>query len=686
MSAKCPQNDSNAAIVCLLRLLADNAGGYNWDPVTFGFTAAIGVLAFLVACVTVFQGLLAAGPGRTKASKLAIGSFAQHTEHRFDRTELALRTTARVPFITWDVLYNKVVRKEYNGTLPGVEKGLPFYQRLGGKPTNADEGRHQSDSTASWLTLLSAVRLDDPTLFPLVQRATDYVPADINCAPAAAELRCLAILAVVADTNATIEKAGPGDRFVRVSADSSQLVFRDHPSLGTIAAYEAYQETTILKAGGDSSPVEFGGQFPQMSYRDLGRCLEFASGRLVYAGGRISRNLDMQADEQSFLTLIADLQKRSGDCGHAVCKYAFQAWKMRVDNSLDGIGLSQFYMDNVYSAISLMVADRGNICKGFPRKRIGLHVATKGIIALNKFWSTEWTGSQAVQLNRLATTTFWQAAHISQATHLSPTWVVDSNNMQSTVTNACKGSTHSLEAASSYRVVNIRNYMQSLQRPGDEDIALRRDALEGIKQFLACLDEWLLRHGGPHASCTMLQLLHEIGRKWWKVAETDRSHDQVDDLTDILTVLGWIQRSSQNNEVGHQQKPPAETSRSPDQDDNLTAILQAIEQIQWSSRNNEDGRQQKPPAETSRGQDQDDYLTDFQNLINEHPALKWYQWSSQNNEAVVDQTATLERVKPAIMPILLILRGILYSMLLESGTDTSVLYDPKFQNVVVRMI
>lgn len=279
MSAQCPRGDSTEAIACLLRHIVDNTGEWNWDPLNFAITAAIAVLALIVACVTVFQGLLAAGPGRIKASKLAIGPFSQHTRSRFDRTELALRTTARMPLITWDVVYYRVVRQKYNGMLDGRRKALPTSPQ--GRPGVADSRRHQYDSTASWLTLLSAIGLDDPGFFPLVQRVTDYLPADINCAPAAAELRCLAILAVVADTNATIETSGPGNRFFRLSTDSSQLVFRDHPSLGTIAVYEAYEETAILKAGDDSTPVEFGSQFPVMSYRDFDRCLQFASGRLV---------------------------------------------------------------------------------------------------------------------------------------------------------------------------------------------------------------------------------------------------------------------------------------------------------------------------------------------------------------------------------------------------------------------
>lgn len=72
---------------------------YNWDPLSFGVTAAIGVLALIVALTTVFQGTLAAGPGRLKASRSAIGAWANFTETRFSWTEIRIRSTAFVPFV-----------------------------------------------------------------------------------------------------------------------------------------------------------------------------------------------------------------------------------------------------------------------------------------------------------------------------------------------------------------------------------------------------------------------------------------------------------------------------------------------------------------------------------------------------------------------------------------------------------
>lgn len=51
---------------------------------TFAFTAALSILAFIIAIVTLIEGLLAAGPGRLKASRSAVGyAYSQEACHSF---------------------------------------------------------------------------------------------------------------------------------------------------------------------------------------------------------------------------------------------------------------------------------------------------------------------------------------------------------------------------------------------------------------------------------------------------------------------------------------------------------------------------------------------------------------------------------------------------------------------------
>src|SRR5271170_3257770 len=97
----CPDNSTE----CLLRAILEANSGYNWNPLNVGITAAIGVLALVIAILTVFQGALAAGPGRLKSGMSAIGRWSKFTSIYFNWTEFRFRSTAHVPFLTDPLLW-----------------------------------------------------------------------------------------------------------------------------------------------------------------------------------------------------------------------------------------------------------------------------------------------------------------------------------------------------------------------------------------------------------------------------------------------------------------------------------------------------------------------------------------------------------------------------------------------------
>lgn len=101
----------NTTTDCLLQQLVDHSQGFDWNPLNFAFTALLSILGLLVAVIALFQALLAAGPGRLKASQSAIGEYYNASARtRFDWHELRLRTTVDVPIITLDsVLANRKV-------------------------------------------------------------------------------------------------------------------------------------------------------------------------------------------------------------------------------------------------------------------------------------------------------------------------------------------------------------------------------------------------------------------------------------------------------------------------------------------------------------------------------------------------------------------------------------------------
>lgn len=558
MSAPCPADNSSEAIACLLRqICANTQSNWDWDPLNFAITAAIGVLALIVACVTVFQGLLAAGPGRLKASNLAIGPFSIHSRSRFDRTEIALRTTARVPLITWDVVYHRIVRQKFRPTfgdwrrLDGRRPITPagqadddkVYDGVTTLGTTSVRKRHQYDSTATWLTLLTALGLDDPQFFPLVQRVTDYLPSDIQAAPAAAELRCLAILAVIAGSHAVIEPASPNSRFVTVSADNSQLGFRDHPSLGAVAAYEAYEETAMLKVG-KSAPLQFGTQFPVLRVEELDRCLQLASGRLAYADGRLPPSIDGQADERGFLTLLRDLENRSKGCGHDICENAFEDWSTALRNIGERKNAWRWMgpLKEVYMAVSLLVGERANLCRAFPKKKMGLQQALTDVIALDEFWSTELTFAKIMLLQKAACSSFWSPLFMPVGEHISASWVVDFNSIQSSVTNPFTSALSSL-LRQHFREEKTLGFMQTVRAfvarqidPADrplQEIEDHKLSAQSTAQLLACLDGWLLKKGGAPASCCMLRMLHKLGSQAQLPISSRADFDQKNVLVDM---------------------------------------------------------------------------------------------------------------------------------------------------------
>lgn len=122
-------------MMCLLRvLLADNTSKlilqqpidtnnqYDWNPVTSGFTVAIGVLAFLVAVVTTFQGCFAARPRRLKAGYQVIGPWHVHSDVSFNWYQLAARSQAKMPFLDM----KKFRRDPMAGTRDGITKSSPY--------------------------------------------------------------------------------------------------------------------------------------------------------------------------------------------------------------------------------------------------------------------------------------------------------------------------------------------------------------------------------------------------------------------------------------------------------------------------------------------------------------------------------------------------------------------------------
>src|SRR5205814_1169704 len=71
---------------------------------------------------------------------------------------------------------------------------------------------------------------------PFALTETDYLPTDIQAAPATAEVEAIIIMACIFDGyKISVQNAYP-----LISGCCSQLTFRDHPQLGKVASFERF--------------------------------------------------------------------------------------------------------------------------------------------------------------------------------------------------------------------------------------------------------------------------------------------------------------------------------------------------------------------------------------------------------------------------------------------------------------
>ncbi len=126
--------------------------------------------------MTIFQGALVAGPGRLKASSRAIGlEYHSKTRTEFSWHELRFRTTAWVPYI-------------YR---------LWWFDQLGSEQLVPARGvKNHPSYGASWLNLIGLVPLECRQ-WAMTRCQTDYLPSDVQAAPARASIRAIVELAVL---------------------------------------------------------------------------------------------------------------------------------------------------------------------------------------------------------------------------------------------------------------------------------------------------------------------------------------------------------------------------------------------------------------------------------------------------------------------------------------------------------
>ena len=366
MSRTCPSNSTE----CLLRAIISNTDqGYNWNPLNFAFTAALSILAFVVAVVGLLQALVSAGPGRLKASVGALGPvYSSKAKTRFDRTELRFRTVAEVPVIN-------------------VDKILNFYEdESPSEDGTASRIRSQPlvHPVAGWALLLQELFLTDVP-FKTVPNLTDYLPSDILAAPALASVESLLVLGMMRGCDQFREDQ---DGWITALGPSRQIDFVVHPGLGPIGTYRnfTYAERTFAYDHGEICGL---------IYECLG-LLRFNNKVVFEPVFRPSMDMECRLYWHAFEGILNDALSA---CSHQHARCT--TWKRQVKSrDCRGLFSRDTYNDrDVFIMTALMLADTPWLVKAFPSSGIQLHRLVSGV--KNESFSWLWEAPLKYELETL---------------------------------------------------------------------------------------------------------------------------------------------------------------------------------------------------------------------------------------------------------------------------------------------
>ncbi|KAH7163518.1 hypothetical protein B0J13DRAFT_38280 [Dactylonectria estremocensis] len=228
-ASACPENENSTD--CLLRSLLQiierqsnqNNKQFNWDPIAFGFTVPIAILAAFFALFTILQACIAAGSrGRRKSNRRAIGQWSHRTTREWNWAEMSFQFTAATPVMTARHMI-------YIFDNPELISPVPHESIFFKKP-----------AAATWVGLLQELEVGDIDMdrMALKRTAADYLPDDLLAAPAYSDVGF--IVGTMAALGATSWRRDTQSLYPVILGQGFQFDFRQHPNLGTIGAFSRY--------------------------------------------------------------------------------------------------------------------------------------------------------------------------------------------------------------------------------------------------------------------------------------------------------------------------------------------------------------------------------------------------------------------------------------------------------------
>ncbi|KAJ4118941.1 hypothetical protein NW768_010683 [Fusarium equiseti] len=233
LSSKCKEeaNSTDCLLRAIINFLEDTQkesdSKFEWDPITFGFTVSIALLAAGFALITIIQAVLIAGPGRRKSNSEAIGKWSKHTKRKWQLWDLGYLHVAKTPILT----VNNVTAH-----LPQKDPGDSY-----------DYSKSLAASAANWLVFLNEIALSHLELSDMALETwlADYLPSDLLAVPALVELRLVYIYMSVFYKPFRVLRTD--SRYPVLMGKDFQFEVRQHPTLGSVATFSRYHKD-LLKA------------------------------------------------------------------------------------------------------------------------------------------------------------------------------------------------------------------------------------------------------------------------------------------------------------------------------------------------------------------------------------------------------------------------------------------------------
>ncbi|KAK1713763.1 uncharacterized protein BDZ83DRAFT_796377 [Colletotrichum acutatum] len=263
------QNSTDCLLRALLNVLAEQKqaqdAGIDWDPITFGFTLLIGLVASMIALATVFQAVLAGGKGGRRANARAIGRWSKRTTRKWIFSEMSWSYTAFTPILRLKELEQGIqeitrLREKERENPPESGPSLSLYSKIVMWVTSSklaplwvkkklkDVGNLASDVApypATWLGLFKTTGLEDfDNEFDLTPVTADYLPDDFIAVPASAEVGAIVVITAAAGVQRLDVDT---DLYPVIIGCNFQFDFRQHPVLGVIGAFSEHR-----RRGGNS--------------------------------------------------------------------------------------------------------------------------------------------------------------------------------------------------------------------------------------------------------------------------------------------------------------------------------------------------------------------------------------------------------------------------------------------------